>query len=49
MILVYDNSTDIWVWVAKEDHDLELSPQFEYEEDAHAWFTDMSNYFKQQQ
>jgi hypothetical protein len=37
MILICDDYNEIYVWVDDEDHDHELSPHFDYEEDAIAW------------
>lgn len=43
MELIYDDYNDIWVWVEKNDHDKELSPQFDEKEDALLWQTRMIN------
>jgi hypothetical protein len=37
MILICDDYNEVYVWVDDEDHDHELSPHFDYEEDAIAW------------
>ena len=37
MKLINDEYNDCWVWVEDHDHDLELSPHFDYEEDAVQW------------
>jgi hypothetical protein len=37
MILICDDYNEIYVWVDDNDHDYELSPHFDYEEDAIAW------------
>lgn len=37
MKLIIDDYNQIYVWVDDEDHDNELSPHFDYEEDAIAW------------
>ncbi len=43
MELIYDDYNDVWVWVEKNDHDIELSPQFDEKEDALLWQTRMIN------
>jgi hypothetical protein len=43
MVLIYDEYGDFWVWVEKNDHDTELSPQFDTEEDALLWRTRLIN------
>lgn len=45
MTLVYDDYNETWVWVATDNHDMEVSPQFDYEEDARAWYTDIKAFF----
>ena len=37
MKLINDEYNDCWVWVEDHDHDQELSPHFDYEEDAVQW------------
>lgn len=37
MKLICDDYNRIYVWVDDNDHDLELSPHFDYEEDAIVW------------
>jgi hypothetical protein len=37
MRLVHDEYNDCWVWVEDHNEDLELSPHFDYEEDAIRW------------
>jgi hypothetical protein len=37
MKLICDDYNQIYVWVDDQDHDLELSPHFDYEEDAIEW------------
>jgi hypothetical protein len=37
MILIEDAYAECWVWVEKNNHDIELSPQFDTEEDAALW------------
>lgn len=41
MKLLYDDYNQVYVWVDDEDHDHELSPRFDYEEDAELWFKRM--------
>ena len=43
MILIHDEYGEVWVWVKKNNHDLELSPQFDDEEGAKLWRTRMIN------
>ena len=37
MKLINDEYNDCWIWVEDHNHDLELSPHFDYEEDAIQW------------
>ena len=37
MRLINDEYNDCWVWVEDHNEDLELSPHFDYEEDAIQW------------
>ena len=37
MRLIYDDYQEVFVWVDDMDADIELSPQFDYEEDAVRW------------
>ena len=46
MKLIYDEYTEEWVWVEKNNHDIELSPQFDTEEYAMLWRTRMINILK---
>lgn len=48
MILIYDEYNDAWVWVEKNDHDRELSPQFDEEEDAKLWKIRIKNLLKEE-
>lgn len=41
MVLIYDEFTETWLWVEKNDHDTALSPEFDTEEDAMLWQTRM--------
>ena len=41
MKLVADDYNQVYVWVDDDDHDLDLSPRFDYEEDAIAWYERM--------
>jgi hypothetical protein len=43
MVLIYDEFNDWWVWVEIKNHDIELSPQFDEEEDAKLWHRRMIN------
>lgn len=37
MKLILDDYNQVYVWVDDEDPDHELSPRFDYEDDAIAW------------
>ena len=37
MKLLQDDYNQIYVWVDDDDENIELSPHFDYEEDAIAW------------
>jgi hypothetical protein len=41
MTLIYDDYTVCWVWVEENNHDIELSPQFDDEDSARLWRTRM--------
>jgi len=43
MTLIHDEYQECWVWVEDKNHDVELSPQFDTEEDARLWKTRMIN------
>jgi len=43
MKLIYDDYEDAWIWVEEKNHDIELSPRFDEEEDAKAWKTRIIN------
>ena len=43
MTLINDEFQECWVWVEDKNHDVELSPQFDTEEDARLWKTRMIN------
>jgi len=43
MILINDEYSDTWVWVETNNHDVELSPQFDDEEAAMLWRSRMIN------
>ena len=43
MTLIHDEYSECWVWVEDKNHDIELSPQFDTEEDARLWRTRMVN------
>jgi hypothetical protein len=48
MVLIYDEYNDVWVWVEKNDHDRELSPQFDEEEDAKLWKIRVKNLLREE-
>jgi hypothetical protein len=37
MTLILDDYNQVYVWVDDDDHDLDLSPRFDYEDDAIQW------------
>ena len=41
MKLLYDDYNLVYVWVDDMNEDIELSPHFDYEEDADQWFERM--------
>ena len=43
MRLICDDYNQIYVWVEDHNEDLELSPHFDYEEDAIKWYDRVSN------
>ena len=38
MKLICDDHNQVYVWVDENNHDIELSPHFDYEEDAIQWY-----------
>jgi hypothetical protein len=38
MKLLYDDYNQIYVWIDDNDENVELSPHFDYLEDAEQWF-----------
>jgi len=38
MTLIYDDIIDVYIWVDVDDHNNELSPQFDDEESAIKWY-----------
>jgi hypothetical protein len=46
MKLLYDDFNQIYVWVDDANEDDELSPHFDYEEDAEQWFSRMKEEIK---
>lgn len=47
MRLINDEYNDCWVWGKDNNEDLELSPHFDYEEDAVQWRDRMQQEIKQ--
>lgn len=45
MKLLYDDYNNVYVWVDDINEDNELSPHFDYEEDAEDWFLKMKANF----
>lgn len=43
MKLLYDDYNQVYVWVDDYNEDDELSPHFDYEEDAEQWYHRMKN------
>ena len=41
MKLLYDDYNQVYVWVDDFNEDVELSPRFDYEEDAGLWYERM--------
>jgi hypothetical protein len=41
MKLLHDDYNLVYVWVDDDNEDIELSPHFDYEEDADQWFERM--------
>lgn len=41
MKLLYDDYNQVYVWVDDFNEDIELSPRFDYEEDADLWYERM--------
>ena len=41
MKLLRDEYNEVYVWVDDYDENIELSPHFDYEEDADSWFERM--------
>ena len=41
MRLINDEFNEVWVWVEDNNHDIALSPEFDFEEDARLWKTRM--------
>lgn len=46
MKLLHDDYNQIYVWVDDYNEDDELSPHFDYEEDAYQWFVRMKEEVK---
>lgn len=46
MKLINDEYNDCWVWVEDNDENQELSPHFDYEEDATQWRDRMKDMLK---
>jgi hypothetical protein len=43
MTLLHVDYDECWVWVEDKNHEIELSPRFDFEEDAKLWKTRMIN------
>lgn len=43
MKLLCDDFNEIYVWVEDHDENIELSPHFDYEEDAIRWYDRVKN------
>jgi hypothetical protein len=41
MKLICDDFNQVYVWVDENDENNELSPHFDYEDDAEKWYKDM--------
>jgi hypothetical protein len=44
--LIFDEFDGVWIWVATNDHNIELSPRLDTEEDAQEWYITMRKIFK---
>jgi hypothetical protein len=44
MTLILDDYNGVYVWVDVNNHDNELSPHFDYEEDAIQWYGRISSH-----
>jgi hypothetical protein len=42
MRLILDDYNQVYVWVDNDDENVELSPHFDYEEDAIQWYEKIS-------
>lgn len=42
MHLICDDFDQVYIWVDDEDENIELSPHFDYEEDAIQWYEKIS-------
>ena len=46
MKLIQDEwDNDVWVWVDELEPDEDMSPRFDYKEDAISWYNYLKNYF----
>ena len=46
MKLIQDEwDNDVWVWVDELEPDEDMSPRFDYKEDAINWYNYLKNYF----
>lgn len=48
MVLLYDEFDDTWVWVEKNNNDIELSPKFDDEDHAKLWKIRIKNLLKEE-
>ncbi len=46
MTLINDDYNEVWVWVTKHNHDLELSPHFDDRQSAIKWLTYIRDHCK---
>jgi hypothetical protein len=46
MRLICDDYRQVYFWVDDHDENQELSPHFDYEEDADKWYRDMRQHFR---
>lgn len=47
--MLYDDIVQIYVWVDDVDESIQLSPHFDYEEDAEQWYTRIEQELKSKQ
>jgi len=46
MKMIRDDKNEVYVWVDSQHEEIELSPHFDYEEDADSWYYNMIDRLK---